>query len=792
MVKFRPITLLLFIGLIPACGPTSPGVPDCDATFRHSPTEPVRPGTAIQLDGILENSRLIEAWHGDSEVIAGISGDGDFVFVAPFYNSDLYASGSIEVDFIVDGEPCGTVFLDVTGLPNGEEPGVAGSFERIVTESVTNLDGLLAEVGLERGELAAADAGGVSLYPILYALDLLVRGDDNPNSLVNILSRGSVEVEGELVPFDIGLLDAVVSWNAEITESSETSLEPAALPPAHLYVSARTPAGLFELMRQQYFAENTLAPKTETALQLTAAVGLVAIIAAGPLSPVVFAVTAANIALVAYKWFSVERQVNLLPNSVDLTFEVSADVLNEDGSGVWRNVELQPSNLGVNNVFEGLTAVLLSAVPALTGTDSTIKSLVASLVSTVLDHVNSKITWSSESPRPYDWSALYIPASQASTWLESRHTGSIRQGNELLSYEGSGVGSGAVVLAIRPGLVDGRDFSFQVQVEVLEIEVMLFPDEPQVLGPGDTGCFAALVRNADDPSYRWVTPEGISETDTACWTAPQQEVLEVLCDGLDKYTYAITAESLAATGARKPAYSPPPRSAVGLLIVNCPEDTGGIYTGTLEVEIDIFTEFTYHINPPITANGGRYTQLLNARVPVIVDTTDGLQIFVTELEPGNHAFNRFVLREFYSRSTSACHPDSRSTSDQLQQSTATVPKNGTNMGITLPLLGGERILRLFAVVDLHRYGKIETPCYFDEAEETLEEVQTFVNMSVPDNWLAGCEEACIGLYDALLPHYETGDPAAPCEIILGQVSVATCESTQVRELRWDLRRVSQP
>lgn len=560
--------------ILSSCSPPKAPQAECTATTKVAAAQP---GALVPIVGIPADATDVSASFGSRDLLLGREKDSGWTILAPFFSSeDLFASGVVMVHLEVDGVACGTVSFSVEGLPDSATNGVRGGFERLVRQTESSVDSLLAEIGMGREDLIKSAEVGTPQYPLLYLADFLVRGEANPNSLRRMLTDGEFRLENVVTELDMDTIDALVFF-ADAGAQLEAvpiglSLDHADLPPPNIYLRARTPEGLIKLIERQYQAENELLPIADGLLQVGTAVSLAV---PPPWNAVAAAVLTAGSAA---KWALVGFDVHDLPNGVELHFEVSEPTLAEDEVGYWHNLTVTPKNMGGMDVKGSLIDIALQGVGILgfSGRYANVATdKVATLVTTVLGAANSAVE--RVTTQPFKWDDVDIPAATANDWVAPYDTGVIVQ---LLdgegSYEGSAVGDGAVGLMVRPELVQNRLYQHRVDVAVREIGVKILPERLDAIA-GETACFAAHVTNAVDPSYRWLAHDGVHTGETYCWTAPTTEELALYCESNLEFVHSVRVESTSTTGARKPSYNPPDRYAEADISVPC--DSALHYTG---------------------------------------------------------------------------------------------------------------------------------------------------------------------------------------------------------------------
>lgn len=585
------IALVAALTLV-ACGPTGAGTDGDGVTptsCQVSATEStVAAGSLAEVDGVPDDAVEILAWHGSEEVAIATMPDGDAAVLAPFPDpDDLFARGPVTIDMEIDGEPCGSLTLQVTGLPLPDDPGVAGGFRRMVDDAVESVDEALRQAGLTREELLDDAASGDAAHSLLFAIDFLVRGEDNPNALTRILEDERVVEDGESVAVDLDVLDSVVAMMARNAASAAPSasaveLGSQAAPPSDLRTWASTPSGLAQVLEMQHDAEHVRGPQLDVTLAVGAASALALSFTGGGavVGSIGFVGTLVN-------WMTVKRDIHLLPNDVALTFEISSDPIFEDGAGAITSVHLLPENQGGFDAAKMAIDVILSGLSIKTNRKpAMLRDLVESLVITVLQRINSDDRISLLPTPPYEWPPTEVPLTDLETWVVARGADVELVPGGSGAFEPTTTGALTLTLALRGERFGYRDVSHDASLTVEPIEVKVFPGRVE-LESGVEQCFVASVQKAADPGYVWLTESGESSDEFHCWTAPTPAELEEPCEDATTVEHEVIARSTSQDGARRPKHDPPPRTGTATAVVACnPYDLTGTWSGSFTSTVE--------------------------------------------------------------------------------------------------------------------------------------------------------------------------------------------------------------
>lgn len=152
-----------------------------------------------------------EAWSARAMALATRS-DGsssEVGFLTPFHPLHVIAGGEVGLAVAIgSATECdlGTFIIDP--LPTAGDPEAEGAFAALVTDLERRLDE--RSVG-ERFGTATSEEIDQLLEMMLEVEHDLIRGDDNPNSLIRLASEGRIILDGEAIELDVGALDAIVA-----------------------------------------------------------------------------------------------------------------------------------------------------------------------------------------------------------------------------------------------------------------------------------------------------------------------------------------------------------------------------------------------------------------------------------------------------------------------------------------------------------------------------------------------------------------------------------------------------
>lgn len=578
------IIALVVAATVIACGPTGAGPggdagtpSNCEVSASASN---VAAGSLAVLRGIPETAMDIRARHGGDEVAVATLPGGELAVLTPFPDpDDLFASGTVTLAIEIDGNPCDSLVLQASGLPLPDAPGVAGGFRRTVEDAVEAVDDALRVAGLTREELLQDAASDDPAHGLLYAIDFLVRGEDNPNALKRILEEQRVVEDGESVAVDLRVVDAVVAMMAANTASvapaaSAVELGTHVAPPTDLTSWASSPSGLAQMLEMQHDAEHVREPAANVTLALGAASALALSFTGGG-----GLVGYAGFVGTVVTWMTVKHDVHELPHDVALTFEIASDPVREDGTGEITSVLLHPENRGGFDAVDMAVDVILSGTSIkFDRSPVKLKGLVESLVKSVL---GLAVDRASLLPTPpYEWPPTEVSLPDLDTWALLRGTELEFVPGAPGVFEPTTTGVLTLTLALRPERFGNREVSHDVSVTVDPIEVKVFPGQIE-LAPGVETCFVASVHKAEDPGYTWVTEEGESSEESYCWTAPTLAELDRLCEEASVVEHEVTARSTSQDGARRPRHAPPPRTGTATAVVACEQnDLTGSWSGS--------------------------------------------------------------------------------------------------------------------------------------------------------------------------------------------------------------------